>query len=118
MTPFFTRAQCDHFAQHADAVSEEIDLAPFGVVPAHGNFANAQPGALREEEQLDVEGEPIHACRLEDRSANVEAKRFESTLRVPEGQTSRNAHEQIENAPGVLPPPRLMDADELAIERA
>src|SRR5207244_2325077 len=111
-------SQRDDLAQHAQAVAQKINFAALSVVPAHGDFAHAETGAARQKEQLDVEGKTIHPRRFENRPAYFEPKRFEPALCVPERQTGRNAHEQIEHAPGVLASPRLMDPDELTVERA
>src|SRR4029077_4078997 len=45
-------------------------------------------------------------------------KRFEAALRVPKRQTSRDAYQQIKNAPTLFASPRLPVSDEFAIKRA
>src|SRR5947207_7128450 len=77
------RPQHDHFPQHPQAVVDEMDLARLGMIPAHRNFADAQPGTLRQIKQLDVKSEAIDASGLENGTADVDTKRFETTLRIP-----------------------------------
>lgn len=88
------------------------------MIPADRNLANAQTSAVGEKKQLDVEGKTIYPRRLQDRPANIEPKRLESALRIPERQASGDAHEKIENAAALFSPPRLMDPDKAAIQRA
>src|SRR6266699_1781975 len=97
---------------------EKTDFAAFGVVPPHRNLPDAQSSALREKKQLDVEGETIDASDLQDRAANIETKRFETTLRVPKRQASGDAHEHVENAASLLASPRLTNANQRPVKCA
>ncbi len=111
-------SQRDHFAQHAQAIVNEIDLASLCMVPAHGNFADAQSGALREIKQLDIEGEAVDVSGFENRATNIEAERFETTLRVPKRQAGGKPHKKVENAATLFAPPGLVPTDQAAIDRA
>jgi len=93
------------------------NLTAFGVIPADRHFAQPQTGPIREKKQLNIEREPRNARFLKDRPANVEAKRFESALCVPERHPGCESHDQIENPAGLLTPPWLMHTDQSAIER-
>mgnify|MGYP003693739373 CR=1 FL=1 len=93
-----------------------MDLAACGMIPAHRNFADMQSGAMREIKQLNVKGETIDASGFENWAADVHPKCFETTLRVPKRKTGGEAHEQIENTAGLFSPPRLMMADQAAVD--
>jgi hypothetical protein len=67
------------------------------MIPAHGNFTDAQSGALREIKQLDVKGEVIEASCFENWAADIDGKCFETTLRVPKRQASGKSDKKIEN---------------------
>src|SRR4051812_8376383 len=108
----------DHFPQHSQAITKKTDLATLGVVPTHRNFTDAQSGMLREVKQLDIESETIEAGGLQNRAAYVEAKSLEPALRIPKWQPSRDADEQVERATSLLTSPRLMDANQPAIQGA
>ena len=57
--PYLMHPHRDHFVQHSEAVVEKAHLTSCRIIPAHGNFADAQSGTLREIKQLDVEGKAI-----------------------------------------------------------
>ena len=104
-------SQGDDFPKHAQAVANHADLAAFGVVPSHGNFAETKAGAMREKEKFDIEGETLDARGLQDWPAHIETKRFETALGIPKRKTGPESHEQIENAAGLFAAPRLMLPD-------
>src|SRR6478752_7446155 len=110
------RAQRDHLAQHAQAVAEKTDLAAFGMVPTHWNFADPQPGPMRAIKQLHVECEAFDVRRFKNRSARLETKRFKSALRIPKRQSGSRPHQQIKNTAGLLSSPRLVNSDQAAIQ--
>src|SRR6266550_1382241 len=118
MRTFMFFPQRHHFAQHAQAIVNEIDFAPLGMVPAHGNFADAQSGALREIKQLHIEGEAVDASGFENRPTNIEAERFETTLRIPKRQAGGKPHKKVENAATLFAPRGLVPTDQAAIDRA
>jgi len=101
----------DDFAQHPQTIAEKIDFAPFSVVPADGNFPNAQSGAIGEKKQLNIECKAIHMRRLQNRPTNIELKGLEPALGVPKWQAGCDAHKKIENTTPLLAPPGLMDSD-------
>ena len=105
------RSHRDDFPQHPQAIAKKTDFASFSVVPADRNFPNAQPSAMREKKQLNIERKTIHMRRLQNRPANIELKGLEPALGVPKWQTGCNAHKEIENTTPLLAPPRLMDSD-------
>jgi hypothetical protein len=111
-------SQRDYFTQHSQAIAEKTDFATLSVVPAHRNFTDSQSGMLREIKQFDIEGEPVEAGGLQNRAAHFETKSLEPALCVPKRQSSRDADEQVERAPSLLTPPRLMDANQSAIQGA
>src|SRR4029077_12992715 len=113
-----TRAQRDHFAQHAQTVAEKANFAALSVVPAHWNLANTQTGLMRAIKQLHVEREAFDSRRFKNRSARLEAKRFESALRVPKRESGGGADKQIKNTASLISPPRLMNSDQAAIQSA
>src|SRR5438477_8467210 len=52
--PFgMTDSQRDHFAQHRETVVNYADLASFGVIPTHRNFAEPQSAAVGEKKKFD-----------------------------------------------------------------
>jgi hypothetical protein len=95
-----------------------MNFAAFPMIPVHRNLAQAQSGALREIKELDIESKPLDSRGFQNWPANIEAKGFETALRVPKRKTRRNPDEQIENASSLLPPPRLMLTNQVAIESA
>src|SRR6266536_1641577 len=103
--------QRDHFPQHPQAVAEKTNFASLSVIPAHGNLPDSQAGTLREIKQLNIESETLDTRCLQDRPANIEAKRLEPALRIPKRQPCREAHEQIKNPASLLASPRLVDPD-------
>src|SRR6059058_1370375 len=112
------RSQRDHFPQHSQAIAKKADFATLSVVPAHRNFTDSQSGMLRQIKQFDIKGEPVEAGGLQNRTAHIETKSLEPALRVPKRQPSRDADEQVERAPSLLASPRLMDANQSAIQGA
>src|SRR5262249_59501472 len=92
------RSQPDYFAQHLQAVVEEINFAALGMVPADWNFADAQTSALRQTKKLYVEREALDPSCFEDRSARVEAERLDAALGVPKGQAGREPHRKLKEA--------------------
>src|SRR5262249_23370387 len=112
------RSQPDYFAQHLQAVAEEINFAALGMVPSDWNFADAQTSALRQIKQLYVEREALDPSYFEDWSARVEAERLEAALRVPKGQPGGEPHQKIEHAARLLAAPWLMNSDQAAVHRA
>src|SRR5262245_13468294 len=73
---------------------------------------------MRQIDQLNIEPEPINLRRFDQRAADAHAEGLEAALRVPERQSGRQPHYQVEHAPALLAPPWLVHADEVAIERA
>ena len=87
----------------------DADLATLGVIPTHWNLAQAQSRAAGEKKKFDIEPEPDGVHFLENRTANIETERFETALRVPKRHPGRNSDDEIENATGLFPPPRLVN---------
>src|SRR5467141_4178377 len=112
------RSQRDHFTQHSQAIAKKTNFTTFSVIPAHRNFTDSQSGMLREIKQFDIEGEPVEAGGLQNWAAHIETKSLEPALRIPKRQASRDAHEQIERAASLFASPRLMDANQSAIQGA
>src|SRR5262249_50208906 len=102
-------SQRDHFPQHSQAVVEKTDLASCGMIPADRDFTNAQSGAMRQKKQLDIERETISLRRLQNRPANVEAKRLKTALGVPKRQAGCGPHKKVENTAPLLSPPGLVN---------
>src|SRR5689334_15021092 len=50
--------------------------------------------------------------------AHAQSKRFEAALRIPERHPRRQANYQIENATTLFAAPRLMHADQAAVQRS
>src|SRR5947208_9968833 len=113
-----SRSQRDHFPQHSQAIAKKTDFATLSVVPAHRNFTDSQSGMLRQIKQFDIEGEAVQASGLQNWAAHIETKSLEPTLCIPERQPSRDADEQVERAASLLASPRLMDANQSAIQSA
>ena len=99
-------AQLDDFAQHTQAIVNQMDLASFVMVPSHRNLTQPQAGAARQVEQLDIKTESIDSRRFDNRTALRHLECFETTLRVPKRQARRRANDQIKNPPRLLAPPR------------
>jgi hypothetical protein len=95
-----------------------VDLAAFGMVPAHRDFAEPQPGAVREKKQFDIEGESIDASGFQNWAARVHTERLETTLRVPKRKIGGKTNKQIKNAASLLAPPGLMLANQPSIQTA
>jgi hypothetical protein len=104
--------------QKPHSVAKKTNFASFSVVPADRNFPNAQPGAMREKKQLNIECKTIHMRRLQNWPANIELKRFEPTLGIPKWQAGCNAHKKIKNTTALFSPPGLMDSNQTAIQSA
>jgi hypothetical protein len=111
MSVLRSRSQRDHFSQHPQAIAKKTNFASFSVIPADGNFSNAQSGAVRKKKQLDVKRETIQARRLQNWPTNVESKRLEPTLGVPKWKGGCNANKKIENTATLFSPPGLMNSD-------
>ena len=94
-----------------------MHLASLIVIPAHRHLEHAQSGALREEEQFDVEAEAIDLRLLDDRPSGFHPEGFEAALRVGKRKTGRQAHDRVEDLAALFAPPRLAMADQAAIER-
>src|SRR5438477_10450236 len=88
------------------------------MVPAHRDFAQSQSSAMRTEKKFDIEREADGVRSFENRTANLQPKCFETALSVPKRHSSRESHDQIKNAAGLLASPRLANADQFPIERA
>src|SRR5258707_5674704 len=106
------------FVDHANTVAHDRYFAGRIMIPAHRNFAQPQAGEMSEVNQFDVETEARDLRGLDQRPAHVHAKGFEPALRVPVRQSGSRAHDEIENAPALFAAPRLMCANQAAIERA
>ena len=113
-----TDSQRDHFAQHRETVVNYADLASFGVIPTHRNFAEPQSAAVGEKKKFDIERESDGMRFFQNRAASIEAKRFETALCVPKRHSGRESNDQIENAAGLFASPWLMSSDQFSIERA
>src|SRR5436189_4456830 len=109
-------SQGEKFAQHPQAIAKKTYFATRSVVPAHRNFTDSQSGMLRQIKQFDIKGEPVEAGGLQNRAAHIETKSLEPALCVPKRQPSRDADEQVERAPSLFASPRLMDANQSAIQ--
>jgi hypothetical protein len=83
------RAQAHDFGKHAQAVAHNMHLAPLVVIPADWHLEHAQSGALREEEQFDVEAEAIDLRLLDDRPGSFHPESLEAALGVEKGKTCR-----------------------------
>src|SRR5439155_26990283 len=105
------QSQRDYFAQHARAVVNHLDRAAFGMVPTRRNFAQPQCSAMGEKKKFDIKREPNRMRLFQNWPANIEPKGFETALRVPERQPSRESHDQVEHATGLLRRPRLPNTE-------
>src|SRR5437879_13864297 len=81
----------EHFAKHAQAVAEDVNLGLWVVRPTHGNFDGAQTMAFGEEEDFGVEAEALDALLLKDDARVFAAERFKAALRAGEIQPSDRA---------------------------
>src|SRR6266540_3600326 len=88
------------------------------MVPTHRNFADAQPGALRQIKQLDIKGETIDASGFDNRATNVKPERFETALRIPKWRTSRDTDKKIEDPASLFASPGLVLTDQASVDRA
>ena len=84
--------------QHARTVAREANLAALLMAPAHWNFLQREAGAVRHEQQFDIEAEPIDGGGFEERAADTHSKRFESALGVEERETGCDPEGAIEQA--------------------
>src|SRR5260370_1775030 len=73
---------------------------------------------MRENKQLDIEGESIDASGFQNWAARVHTERLETTLRVPKRKIGGEANKQIKNAASLLAPPGLMLANQPSIQTA
>src|ERR671930_2420548 len=73
---------------------------------------------MRKQKQFDVKRESLDAGSFEDRAARLELESFKPALRVPDIEAGYEANEQVEEATGLLPSPRLMNTNQFSIERA
>src|SRR6476646_192364 len=88
------------------------------MIPTHWNFSNPQTGPMRAIKQFHVEREAFDLRRFKNRPARFKAKRFKSALRIPKRQPGCEPHEQIKNTAALLSSPRLLHADQAAIQSA
>jgi hypothetical protein len=86
-------------------------LAAFMMIPPHWNFPEPQSRSLREQKQLHVKAKADDFRGFDNWSTRFHAKRFEAALGVPKRQTSRDAYQQIKNAPTLFASPRLPVSD-------
>src|SRR5213075_166020 len=105
-----------HLIQHFETVADHADFASLVMVPAHGDFFQSQARAKSQIKQLHVKPEAIDSRGFHQRPANTHAKGFETTLRVPERQTGRQADDEIENASTLFAPPWLMHPNQLSFQ--
>jgi len=73
---------------------------------------------MREVKQLDIKGEAVDASGFENGAADVDPKRFKTTLRVPKRQASDESDKKIEDATSLFTSPWLVLTDQAAIQRA
>jgi hypothetical protein len=111
-------SQCDHLAQHPQAVVNEMNFAAFPMIPAHRNLAQAQSGALREIKELDIERKPLDLRGFQNWPANIKTKSFEAALCVPKWKSGCDAREQIEKPTGGFSTPWLMFTNQATIQSA
>src|SRR3989441_4194050 len=90
-------ADGEHFAEHAQAVAEDVNLGLWVVRPTHGNFDGAQAVAFGEEEDFGVEAEALDALLLKDDARVFADEGFKAALRVGEIQPGDRADDGIEN---------------------
>jgi hypothetical protein len=116
--PRHPSAQAHDFSEHAQAVMHEMNLAPLVVIPAHRHLQHAQPGALREQKQFDVESESIHLSLRNDRAGRRHPESLEPALRVVKRQTGEKTDDAVKNLSALFALPGLAMANQVAIERA
>src|SRR2546425_5415525 len=90
-------ADGEHFAKHAQAVAEDVNLGLWVVRPTHRNFDGAQTMAFGEEEDFGVEAEALDALLLKDDARVFADEGFKAALRVGEIQPGDRADDGIEN---------------------
>src|SRR5437899_1820466 len=88
------------------------------MVPSHWDFAEAQSRPIGEKKKFDIEREADGVRLFQNWPADIEPECFEPALRVPKWHSGREADDEVENAPRLLTPPRLMNANQVSIERA
>src|SRR5437870_11100716 len=111
-------ADAAHFVKHSKAVARHLDFTCGIMIPAHRYFPKAQTRKMRQINQFDVKTKPIDLRGFNQGPADTHAKGFESALRVPKRQASRQSHDQIKSAASLFSAPWLMHANQPSIERA
>src|SRR2546425_880088 len=74
-------ADGEHFAKHAQAVAEDVNLGLWVVRPTHRNFDGAQAMAFGEEKDFGVEAEALDALLLKDDARVFADKGFKAFVR-------------------------------------
>src|SRR5829696_6019431 len=115
-SPFCVAPDLAYLVEHPYAVAENVDFRPFVVVPANRNFLQLKSVEVRNIEEFHIEPEPVDPHSIQKRPELVHVKCLKSALRVPERQACERPDYQVEHLPALLPPPRLMGADEGAVE--
>src|SRR3989442_1352632 len=108
----------EHFAKHAQAVAEDVNLGLWVVRPTHGNFDGAQTMAFGEEEDFGVEAEALDALLLKDDAGVFADEGFKAALRVGKIQPGDRADDGIENLAGKPAQRRLVNFDQAGIPAA
>src|SRR3989441_1299859 len=111
-------ADGEHFAKHAQAVAEDVNLGLWVVRPTHRNFDGAQAMAFGEEKDFGVEAEALDALLLKDDARVFADEGFKAALRVGEIQPGDRADDGIENLAGKLAQRRLVNFDQAGIHAA
>src|SRR2546427_7619693 len=111
-------ADGEHFAKHAQAVANQVQLGLWVGRPTHGNFDGAEAMAFGEEENFGVEAEALDALLLKDDARVFADEGFKAALRVGEIQPSDRADDGIENLAGKLAQRRLVNFDQAGIHAA
>jgi predicted component of type VI protein secretion system len=106
-----------HFVHHLETVAEQTNLAALVVVPTHRHFFQFKPARnARYSSSTSNPNRSTVAASTADGTRSCE--RFEAALRVPERQPGRQTNDEIENSAALFAAPRLMDADQFAVEGA
>lgn len=96
----------------------EADLGAFDVIPAYGDFEDAELVFLGDEEDFDVEAEAFDALTGGDGGSGGAAEEFEAALGVAVGEAGDETHDEVEELAAGFPEGGLADADEGAVEGA
>jgi hypothetical protein len=104
-------ANREGIAEHAQAVSHDVDFALGGIDPFHGKIGDFESKSLGQEEHFHVECKAIQLLPRKNLAARLPAKGLEPALGIVQRREPASLQDPIERLPHRPPQPRLAPRD-------